>query len=468
MATPAIEHISGDHLIGPVMDLEMARQRLQQFQQFIKEYMVEGEDYGTIPGTPKPTLLKPGADKLCELYGLADNYEVTQRTEDFKEGLFDYEVKCIITSKRGGFLVSTGLGSCNSFEKKYRWRDSQRKCPNCNKECIIKGKDEYGGGWLCFAKKGGCGAKFTDGDPDIVNQTVGKVQNEDVADLKNTVLKMAKKRAKIDATLSATRSSGVFTQDVEDWDLPKVEKHEPKPDPTPASTPVRTVDAEKPASTQSNGVESTTKPEPPKPAPKPKDPPFQPKLYEDVLLCEVKDVFERKSREGKGASYLLVELRVPWEGKKYLFNWHASLFDALKTAAGKVCRFHIVPGTKDTISIEDIKHIGEVPYVKGKVEGAEETPAENPDSEPAEVATQTQKKEWKMWATKGTNLVGVGWEMGTLRCAFAGKDGPRFYIYFDVDANDANKLVKSPYPDKLFNQLKEKNNWQGGPEVKAA
>jgi len=37
----------------------------------------------------------------------------------------------------------------------------------------------------------------------------------------NTVLKIAKKRALVDATLSVTRSSGLFTQDVEDIEIAK-------------------------------------------------------------------------------------------------------------------------------------------------------------------------------------------------------------------------------------------------------
>jgi len=35
-------------------------------------------------------------------------------------------------------------------------------CPECAVPAIIKGKEEYGGGWLCYKKKGGCGAKFKD------------------------------------------------------------------------------------------------------------------------------------------------------------------------------------------------------------------------------------------------------------------------------------------------------------------
>ena len=66
------------------------------------------------------------------------------------------------------------------FEQKYRWRDAQRVCPQCGKNAIIKGKAEFGGGWLCFVKKGGCGAKFADGDQTIETQPVGRVPNPDV------------------------------------------------------------------------------------------------------------------------------------------------------------------------------------------------------------------------------------------------------------------------------------------------
>jgi hypothetical protein len=204
------------YLLSPVMNLALARQRLSEFQSFVRDYLVENEDFGKIPGAPKPTLLKPGADKLCELYGLADDYEFIGTVEDLDKGIYDYTIKCILTDRRRGCLVSTGLGSCNSLEQKYRWRESRRLCPQCSKDSIIKGKEEYGGGWICFAKKGGCGAKFSSSDASIMDQTIGRTLNEDVADLKNTILKMAKKRAKIDATLSATRSSGVFTQDIED------------------------------------------------------------------------------------------------------------------------------------------------------------------------------------------------------------------------------------------------------------
>ena len=213
-------------VLTPVMNISVAKQRLAEFQEFVQGYLKEGEDFGTIPGTPKPTLYKPGADKLCELYGLADTYKI-EKTEDFHADppLFDYTVECSLW--RGERLVSTGWGSCNSYESKYKLRDQQRTCPSCGKATIIRGKEEWGGGWVCWKKakpEPGCGAKFGDGDPAIEGQPVGRIFNDDIPTLKNTILKMAKKRAKIDATLAATRSSGVFTQDIED-----IHPQEPEP-----------------------------------------------------------------------------------------------------------------------------------------------------------------------------------------------------------------------------------------------
>jgi hypothetical protein len=355
------------------MDVGMAKERLMQFQQFVKEYLAEGEDFGTIPGTPKPTLLKPGADKLCELYGLSDDYEVTQRTENFDKGLFDYEVKCVLMSKAGGFLVSTGLGSCNSYEKRYRWRNAQRLCPNCGKDAIIKGKAEYSGGWLCFNKKGGCGAKFADGDKSIEGQVVGKIPNEDVADLKNTILKMAKKRAKIDATLSATRSSGVFTQDIEDWDIPK---SVPAPSPDAISHPAPEP-AGAPATTQQDQPATQT------PAEAPQANQRRVQIVKRVppnnLVFTVAAV-KLWPAEGKVNASMNVaftgKLLAP-DGKwtcEFATCWHVSLFDLIQGTVGKVVEFFVTERDKagkhyvdinDVVSITD-KNGEYVEYMDGK------------------------------------------------------------------------------------------------------
>src|SRR5688572_13330187 len=81
-------------LLMPVMDVNTAKNRLQEFQEFCAHYLQEsrdggqdGGDYGIIPGTKKKTLLKSGADKLCEIYGLYDEYLVISSIEDWEKGL---------------------------------------------------------------------------------------------------------------------------------------------------------------------------------------------------------------------------------------------------------------------------------------------------------------------------------------------------------------------------------------------
>ena len=200
--------------------------------------MHEGTDFGVIPGTgTQKTLLKPGAEKLLEVYGYFFEIEMTQRNECWEPSklFFRYEFKVRIFSKRSGNLVGEGMGSCNSMEAKYRWRAAERSCPKCTKAAIIKGKREFGGGWLCFARKGGCGAKFRDGDPAIEGQTVGKVENPDLADMCNTVLKIGIKRALVAATLAVTRSSDLFQVDDDEDDVTTGINEQPQGTPRPSN-----------------------------------------------------------------------------------------------------------------------------------------------------------------------------------------------------------------------------------------
>ncbi len=146
------------------ISLKEANRRVEMLKEFVREHMVEGEDYGVIPGASnKPTLFKPGAEKLNAIFGLAPLLEITSRVEDWDAGFAAYEVKITLLNKRTGNIEAEGIGSCNSRERRYK--------------------------------------------------------NQDAANVANTLLKMAKKRALIDATLSATRASGTFTQDLEDIEI---------------------------------------------------------------------------------------------------------------------------------------------------------------------------------------------------------------------------------------------------------
>lgn len=209
----------GEFLVHP----QKALAQLHALQAVVKEVMHENEHYGIIPGTGKPTLLKPGAELLNNMYGYrlgdidiekTEQWDVIPSEHSFP--LFRYLIKTTLIDA-GGTVIATGIGECNSYESKYQYRTMARKCPRCGKEAIIKGKEEYGGGWICFAKKGGCGAKFPIDAVEITRQQEGRTFNESIFDQVNTIVKMAKKRSYVDATLSATRTSGMFTQDMEDF-----------------------------------------------------------------------------------------------------------------------------------------------------------------------------------------------------------------------------------------------------------
>lgn len=147
-------------------------------------------DYGVIPGTNKPTLLKPGAERICLAFGLTAEYDVAEQEVDHDRpvnwvkrswkwgkakgekvwfentgtslGLYRYVVRCSLRHRDSGVVVATGIGSCSTMESKYIDRPR---------------------------------------------------------DLENTVLKMGQKRAFIAATLNAAGLSDQFTQDAEDMDL---------------------------------------------------------------------------------------------------------------------------------------------------------------------------------------------------------------------------------------------------------
>ncbi len=184
--------------------------------QYVKQQMLEGTDYGKIPGTPKPTLLKPGAEKLVDIFRCTPKFKLMKVVEDFDKGFFNYIFRVQLYQRDAGVVLAEGYGSANSREGRYRWREAQRLCPTCQKPCIITGKKEYGGGYVCFAKKGGCGAKFATGAPEIEKQEVGRVENDDIATMANTILKMAKKRALVDGAIALARCSDMFTQDKDD------------------------------------------------------------------------------------------------------------------------------------------------------------------------------------------------------------------------------------------------------------
>lgn len=183
---------------------------------FVRRSLREDLDYGKIKGCgDKPILFKPGAEKISTLFGFRERLERLEALKDWTgkdfggEPFFAFEYRCVLTDRQGNHIADC-TGSCNSWETKYRYRKAERTCPNCGESTIIKGKAQYGGGWLCYKAKGGCGAKYPDGDPSIEGQEVGLIPNGAIFDQVNTIDKMAQKRAFVGAVILAANASNFF------------------------------------------------------------------------------------------------------------------------------------------------------------------------------------------------------------------------------------------------------------------
>jgi len=237
------------HLM-PAMSMADAVGRFNALATFTSEIMREGIDFGTIPGTNKPTLLKPGAEKLTTFFGLSVRYEVVEKVEDWTgaehggEPFFYYWFRCKMT--RNGRMIAEADGSCNSMESRYRWRwVGEEDIPQGYDKATLKARrgsmsefqfavkkaetsGQYGKPpeyWQQFkdaidngtAKAGKRTTKAgKEYDTWEIASTVYRVPNEDVFSQVNTVQKMAQKRALVAATLLSVNASDYYTQDMED------------------------------------------------------------------------------------------------------------------------------------------------------------------------------------------------------------------------------------------------------------
>lgn len=155
--------------------IEAMRQQIGLLKDFVKSQLREGinNDFAVIPGTPKKTLLKPGAEKLANLFKLGSRIIAMEKEIDRPNNyaMFTYTVE--IFHMPTGRAVTQCQGSCNSLEKKYRERT------------IWEG---------------------------------GRPHKEEtpIADIMNTLMRMAQKRAYVGAVIIATGASDFFSSELED------------------------------------------------------------------------------------------------------------------------------------------------------------------------------------------------------------------------------------------------------------
>lgn len=258
----------------PVFTVQKAVERKQMINAFIGEVLKEGidGDYSKIPGaSDKKVLLKPGAEKLCSIFGLAPQYIKETVIEDWmgvdhgSEPLFYYEYRCRLF--RGDRCMGEALGSCNSWESKhrYRWVAEEIAKPRADFAMLPKrggqknlfepdfaldkkqtdgqyGKPaEY---WAQFERaiQSGTarrvtgkkmGKKTFDGYEIQVDTTLYRIPNPEIADTINACQKVGQKRALVAAVLVVTNCSDAFTQDLEDNAEYSGRSYNPDPHPAP-------------------------------------------------------------------------------------------------------------------------------------------------------------------------------------------------------------------------------------------
>jgi len=147
--------------------------------------------------------LKPGAEKIAKLLNCYDDYEEIDSVErwDDKDPFFQYKFKCTFRDIATSLKISSGVGSCNSKEARYRYRwipewdlTEAQKAMKDEVPKKQRGKKKY---WFY------------------------RFENDDIFSIVNTIMKQASKRSLIAAALSAGRLSNIFSQDLEDTPIAK-------------------------------------------------------------------------------------------------------------------------------------------------------------------------------------------------------------------------------------------------------
>ncbi len=205
----------------PVIPVAAIKARVAAIHELVDSVMQENVHFGKIPGTPKKSLWKPGAELICAMLRIGVRYE----TEDLSRGdVIHYRVRCI-GFNTAGQLLGEGLAEASTGEEKYRWRAAICKeefddTPETHR------REKY--------KRGQQGSHYKQ----------LQIRTE-AADSANTILKMAAKRAQVAMTLTVAGCSDFFSQDFDDVDNPTAPDDEQSP--PPARQPQRRSQAEAPA-----------------------------------------------------------------------------------------------------------------------------------------------------------------------------------------------------------------------------
>jgi len=202
-------------LIRPVASPAQLIEHHKEAVEIIREALQEGKDYGVIPGAgEKPGLFKAGAERLLAAFGLYFDTDIIESEIDH-HSVNDFAFKKWINRQgkpaNHEELKSLGIGRNRKTDNGWKWQ-----------ECV----EEAGTSRGCYryVVKGTLRLRSSGA---VMGTGIGSCSSMESKylrtprDFDNTILKMAKKRALVDATLSTLGMSDRFTQDVEDMNFRK-------------------------------------------------------------------------------------------------------------------------------------------------------------------------------------------------------------------------------------------------------
>jgi len=171
-----------------VMAPDEAKALDDQLRASMKAVLRPDVDYGKIPGANKDSLLKPGAEKLLQWFGFGHTLEQAETERDADGRWYGVTYRCIVTKGMPdgrAVVVATCDGYAGYDEDRFYTSAEQAE-----------------------AKERANAERY--------HRSVNPLKFAEYRAPRNSVIKMAQKRAMVGAALQATSASSLFTQDMED------------------------------------------------------------------------------------------------------------------------------------------------------------------------------------------------------------------------------------------------------------
>jgi hypothetical protein len=349
---------------------EALKARINQIQRLMNEVLQKDVDYGIIPGLPKgskPSLLKAGSEQILAMFRIA----VEPIVEDLStEDCFRYRVTCRLTDTRTEAFLGAGVGECSTNETKYKWKRTYSQ-----KEYEATPPDQRRSKWVSYRD-----------DHNQPQEVEYLMIRQEPADLANTVLKMAKKRAQIDGTLTVTGASSMFSQDLEEDELAgeshtettttrRGKKGQAQKQEDVKCADCGAINGHLPSCKYHPNAKKEAKET--KPAPvetKPAKPEtVQGEVVVDKIVVQIKTATPKKTQAG--ASYVVYDVVDNENKERLIYCFHKTVNEELARAAvNKVSmlRYSIQKrGEQIYMVIDEILEIAGVQYKDGKPVGAQ-------------------------------------------------------------------------------------------------